>query len=737
MKNITKTLYVFLVVCMSMFIMHAQTTDVTDTYLGINSGFDTDFNFDKNTFIISGNQILDVAGWTKSSDATYTISATIEYGIPVGFNGGTQPPSVGYDGKAGGALALSTGWGVALHYYKDVTLPAGKYAIVTATYNTGSVTAGSSLVGWIPGDAGKASVMSSLNSFPVGTWVTDTVNFVIDEDNVAGKIQVGLQSIAGVGSGSTAKILVDYVKLLSYNIDKTALGEKIDEVEGLEYEGTPGETFITTAITEAKAVYNSSNPTLLEMVQAIENLDAAVALFRNALLSDLKVDGITVAGFDPNTFTYTIVVGGNENSTIPQVEAMAAGTTAGANVAIEQATELPGLATITVTPGTGKSESVKVYTIKININYLAGWDGNGLTGAGSEPNNFGWKATQESEFGWGVAAEGFAGQMTYYRDNYPDAGTRSLSRFHTNEAYFPVELKAGVIYVFSGATRKINTSCTNTFEINTSEDRTTGTVLGSVSKSIGASEVLHSFEFLASEDGTYYLHWYNTEGYDRIICYDLLIYPTDKVPFEVTFDSKGGSDISIQYLTAGSKITLPETPTKDGYDFDGWWYTEDGFDMRWNFDMGIEKSITLFAKWMSSTFYEITFDSQGGTEVIKQEIREGQLIEEPDEPLKDNYEFIGWYHNDGEWDFSQPVTGDMTLTAKWGAASSLSEINTKAFNVISVVNGVKVVAIQPVDIKVVSIMGVVVKTMVVNAGETFIQLPAGIYIINGVKAIVK
>lgn len=738
MRNVTKTLQTFLIACMSIFTLQAQTTDVTDTYLGNNAGFDTDFNFNKNTFEIVGNHILEVAGWTKNTTATYTIAGTIEYGIPVGFNAGSQPPSVGYGNKAGGALALSTGWGEMLRYYKDVTLPAGKYSIVTAIYNTGSVTAGTSLTGWIPNEVGETSVVSSLKTFPVGTWVTDTVDFVVAKDNMLGKIQVGLQSIAGVGSGSTAKILVDYVKLLSHNIDKTALEEKIEEVEQSGYKGSPGEAFIESAITEAKTVYNSPSPTLVEMVQAIEKLDAAISLFHNALLADLKIDGVTVTGFNAEKFAYTIVVSGNENSPIPQVEAMAVGAAAGAKVTIQQVTQLPGTAVVTVTPGTGKNDVAKVYTIKININYLSGWDANGAKGAGSEPNNFGWKAVKASEFGWATALEGNAGNASYYRDNFPaGTGKRSLSRFHTNEMYFPVKLKAGVIYVFSGSTWKINTGCTNTFEINTSEDRATGQVLGSISKSIGASEVQHSFEFLAPQDGTYYLHWYNTEGYDRIICYDLLIYPTDKVPFEVTFDSKGGSEVNKQYLTAGGKVTQPQAPTKDGFEFDGWWYTEDGFDMRWNFSLGIDNNLGLFAHWLSNTFYGISFDSQGGNDVPEQEVREGGFIEEPGEPTKDGFEFHGWFYNDAEWDFSQPVTSEMVLTAKWSSSSSIDESNTDRLEIVSVTNGVKVIANQPIEVKVLSVMGVVVKVVEVEVGETFIELPAGIYIINRAKVIVK
>lgn len=731
MRNVTKSLYVFIIACLNMLALNAQTTDVTSTYLGANAGFDTGFNFDKNTFVISGNHILDVEGWKNSTTATYTIAGTVEYGIPVGFNGGTQPPSVGYNNSVGGALALSTGWGEVLRYYKDVTLPAGKYAIVSAIYNTGSVTAGSSLVGWIPNDAGKESAMSTLNSFPVGVWVTDTVEFVIDDDNLAGKIQVGLQSIAGVGSGSTAKIIVDYIKLLSIDIDKSTLGSKIAEVEGLGYEGSPGESYMTNAVNAAKVIYDKPSPTLLELVQAIENIEAAVALYRNALLSDLKVGGVKITGFDSNKFAYSIVLKGDENSVIPQVDAAAIGAPAGATVAIEQVTKLPGTATITVTPATGKDGDKKVYTVQMKVNYLAGWDGDGASGVGSEPNKFGWKGTGT----WGVAAVGNAGAINYYRDDSPSAGIRCLSRAVDSELYYPVSLKAGIIYEFSGGVNKFNLVTQNTFEINTSEDRKSGVVLGSDTKSAG--NITQTFEFMVPEDGTYYLHWYNVGGNDRNTCYNLTLSTTDKKPLEVMFDSKGGSEVKPRYTTKGNVIIEPEAPTKEGSEFDGWWYTEDGFDMRWNFSIGIERDITMFAKWKSTTFYVVSFDSQGGSDVPQQDVRSGESVEEPGEPVKEGFEFLGWYNNDTEWNFSQSISGDLTLQAKWNSTSAIDETDAKTFAVNTVADGVIVTTIESVDVKVISIMGALVKATRIDEGETFIQLPAGIYIINGVKVLVR
>ncbi|MBR0427683.1 MAG: InlB B-repeat-containing protein [Clostridia bacterium] len=44
----------------------------------------------------------------------------------------------------------------------------------------------------------------------------------------------------------------------------------------------------------------------------------------------------------------------------------------------------------------------------------------------------------------------------------------------------------------------------------------------------------------------------------------------------------------------------------------------------------------------------------------------GETVQKPIDPQKNKYQFIGWYDsNDVEFDFSTPVTQDMTLYAKW------------------------------------------------------------------------
>lgn len=68
--------------------------------------------------------------------------------------------------------------------------------------------------------------------------------------------------------------------------------------------------------------------------------------------------------------------------------------------------------------------------------------------------------------------------------------------------------------------------------------------------------------------------------------------------------------------------------------------------------------------------YTVRFDSQGGSEVSGARPVQGGKLLKPADPVRDGYRFAGWYVDaDGTvaWDFDDPVTGDMTLYAKWVA----------------------------------------------------------------------
>jgi len=67
--------------------------------------------------------------------------------------------------------------------------------------------------------------------------------------------------------------------------------------------------------------------------------------------------------------------------------------------------------------------------------------------------------------------------------------------------------------------------------------------------------------------------------------------------FTVTFDSRGGSDVTSQTQMYGELLVLPDPPTREGYAFTGWYRDPTGFDP-WNADADtIQSDMTLYAGW--------------------------------------------------------------------------------------------------------------------------------------------
>ena len=65
----------------------------------------------------------------------------------------------------------------------------------------------------------------------------------------------------------------------------------------------------------------------------------------------------------------------------------------------------------------------------------------------------------------------------------------------------------------------------------------------------------------------------------------------------------------------------------------------------------------------------VSFDTRGGNEIPDVTVNVGELITEPDAPVREGYEFAGWYTDDSlsfKWRFdSDVVEGDITLYAGW------------------------------------------------------------------------
>lgn len=64
--------------------------------------------------------------------------------------------------------------------------------------------------------------------------------------------------------------------------------------------------------------------------------------------------------------------------------------------------------------------------------------------------------------------------------------------------------------------------------------------------------------------------------------------------------------------------------------------------------------------------YIISFDSQGGTELPRLTVKEGEKIPKPLDPVKNGFSINGWFLGEKEWNFdSDMVYSNLTLKASW------------------------------------------------------------------------
>ena len=115
-------------------------------------------------------------------------------------------------------------------------------------------------------------------------------------------------------------------------------------------------------------------------------------------------------------------------------------------------------------------------------------------------------------------------------------------------------------------------------------------------------------------------------------------------------------------VNVGSKVTK-DNPTRANYEFMGW-FTDQGctsaFDIA---TTNITSDMTLYAKWKLNE-YTVTFDlNYTGSTPTTTKVNHGDAVNKPTDPVRDGYTFIRWELNGVEYDFTIPVTSDITLKA--------------------------------------------------------------------------
>ena len=120
------------------------------------------------------------------------------------------------------------------------------------------------------------------------------------------------------------------------------------------------------------------------------------------------------------------------------------------------------------------------------------------------------------------------------------------------------------------------------------------------------------------------------------------------------------------YNIKSGTIVLAD-PTREGFIFLGWYDAEQNGNRVTEIKAGSTGRITLYARWQANT-YIVDFVLNGGTMKNTEQIVVAGGTVAFEEPTRENYLFMGWFTDAActqRYDFSTPVTGDLTLYAKW------------------------------------------------------------------------
>ena len=191
--------------------------------------------------------------------------------------------------------------------------------------------------------------------------------------------------------------------------------------------------------------------------------------------------------------------------------------------------------------------------------------------------------------------------------------------------------------------------------------------------------------------------------------------------YTITFDTKGGSAVGSITAKYGEAITAPAAPTKTGYTFVKWdpevpatmpaenmtieavwevnsytltvnYVSDDGkitktvsgkyaYGSEYRVETPTEVGYSPDKAVVSGTMpadnltvtvtyilneYTVTFDSDNGSAVTTVSVKHGNTVAKPTvDPTRTEAEFKGWYLGDSLYNFDAPVTGNITLVAKW------------------------------------------------------------------------
>lgn len=152
----------------------------------------------------------------------------------------------------------------------------------------------------------------------------------------------------------------------------------------------------------------------------------------------------------------------------------------------------------------------------------------------------------------------------------------------------------------------------------------------------------------------------------------------------VRLNANGGKvSPASKVVTCGSTYGTLPTPTRTGYDFDGWYTRESsGIKVDKNTAVGTNPPATLYAHWTGKN-YTVTLDANGGTVGMKSRTATyGSEYPALPAPTRTGYSFDGWYTQKTggtKVDENTTVTtaANHTLYAHWHLTPALAPYDVK------------------------------------------------------------
>jgi hypothetical protein len=379
-QNVTKSICLSgLLAFVFLFSLSISSQTTGQEYLvnpGVNSATGADSTTPDTGVDGSGNMPVNLGGWTGGNGGAYAIATTA--------NGTCHSPDRMFKfNKVGGADG---------HYvFQDVeNLPAGNF-------NWSFWTKWGALVSWAAdGD------------------VTPTFTILTDDD--------------GDGSWEVVKTII--------TTQPTAANTWVEQTGTFENDNPRDVRIRFHKNGGSNAAPSNLNETMFIDDVSLNYASSLSFLEDNTSLSDLTIDGTTIAGFLPSKSTYDIELG-EGTTVVPTVAATTNNTSATA--VITAATSIPGTTTIVITAEDGTTTNTvsinfsipapgvvgQEYLTNPNINTTATSPDTGVAGSGNMPTNLG---------GWGTGANGsYAPTSAGNGDCHSE--DRMFKFFKKNDAY--------------------------------------------------------------------------------------------------------------------------------------------------------------------------------------------------------------------------------------------------------------------------------------------------------------